>query len=43
MNKCKIGLCDWPKLQITLCDIKNNLYALKVRQNKSLLHKIKFH
>jgi hypothetical protein len=42
MNKYKISLRGWPKLQIAHCNIKNNSEVLEVGQNNNLLLAIKF-
>jgi ubiquitin len=42
IDKCKISSCNWPKLQITHCSIKNNSKALGVCQNNNFIPVIKF-
>lgn len=46
MDKCKINLYGWPKLQIAHCSIKNNnnnnSKILGVGQNNNLVPTVKF-
>jgi hypothetical protein len=44
MKNCTIDPCDWLKLQITHCGIKNNCRVFfVVGENYKLLHEVVFH